>query len=158
MNETLSTQEHTPTRKLWFDGVNHTADAVIVNTTDRTILLIQRGDTGEWALPGGFVNENEPTLLAAQREAKEETGIEITDEGSLIYQGVVDDPRNSDTAWIETSAYLFLHQNSPDVSGLDDAVSAEWIPLDTLPELYGSHSAIVTLALAHVDQECARTA
>ena len=129
-------------RKLWFDGPNHTADAVILDPHTDKILLIRRGDTGEWALPGGFIDIDEPAILAAQREAAEEAGITLGD-GQLVYQGIVDDPRNSEKSWIETSAYVFLASSKQGVSGNDDAIDAEWQPLDALPPLYASHRDIV---------------
>ena len=72
------TGEHLPIttpeqpEKLWYDGPNYTADAVIINAVARRILLIQRKDT-QWALPGGFVDPDEEALDAAKREAWEET-------------------------------------------------------------------------------------
>lgn len=42
------------------------------------LLLIKRGDTGEWALPGGFVDPADQSLEeAARRELMEETGNNI---------------------------------------------------------------------------------
>lgn len=140
-----------PERKLWHDGPNYTADAVVIQPDEQKILLIQRSDTGQWALPGGFIDENETQHDAAKREALEETGAALTTDGALIYQGLVDDPRNSETAWIETSAYLFLTPEVFSVTGSDDALAAEWKSLHALPELYGSHKAIVEKAFEYLE-------
>ncbi len=41
------------------------------------VLLIRRDDTGEWALPGGAVEEGELPNEAAAREVEEETGLKV---------------------------------------------------------------------------------
>lgn len=53
-------------KKLWYEGPNYTADAVVINPASKRLLLIQRKDTGQWALPGGFVDEGEIALDAAR--------------------------------------------------------------------------------------------
>lgn len=53
---------------------------LIVPVRDLGILLIQRNippQKGAWALPGGFIDENETLEEAALRELQEETGITI---------------------------------------------------------------------------------
>lgn len=145
----LSPQEEK--KSLWFEGPNYTADAVIINAVARRILLIQRKDTQQWALPGGFVDPNEEAIDAARREAEEETGAQLVGDARLIYKGVVEDPRNSDAAWIETSAYLFETLNFFNLKPGDDAMDASWKNLSELPQLYGSHRKIVSLALRHLD-------
>jgi ADP-ribose pyrophosphatase len=139
------------TKKLWFDGPNYTADAVIINAVARRILLIQRKDTHQWALPGGFVDPDEQAIDAARREAEEETGAQLVGDARLIYKGVVDDPRNSNEAWIETSAFLFQTLNFFDLKPGDDAEDASWKNLSELPPLYASHQKIVSLALHHLN-------
>ena len=150
MNERLSPETRPG---LWYDGPNYTADALIIDPQAHAILLIKRGDTGDWALPGGFIEASEPPEGAAMREAYEETGLTGLTEGRLIYQGIVDDPRNTEQAWIETSAYVFFHSIDQCVEGNDDAAEAAWLPLDRLPPLYASHSAIIAAGLAALEQE-----
>jgi 8-oxo-dGTP pyrophosphatase MutT (NUDIX family) len=41
------------------------------------VLLIERGDNGRWALPGGGQEVGESTPAAAVRETLEETGVEV---------------------------------------------------------------------------------
>ena len=141
----------TKERKLWFDGPNYTADAIVIDPAAASILLIQRGDTGEWALPGGFVDHTDTSSSeAAAREALEEADISLDSEPSLIFRGIVDDPRNTETAWIETSAHLFAARHTQAVSGKDDAVGARWHDLANLPPLYASHGMIVNRALDYL--------
>lgn len=133
--------------ELWYNGANYTADAVIVDTTRQSILLIQRHDCGQWALPGGFVDNDEQHIDTAKREAMEETNLEIFD-GRLLYQGIVDDPRNSEHAWIETSAYLFYVLQQNRVTAGDDADDVRWFSLNDLPlPMYASHESIIMLAI-----------
>ena len=136
-------------RKLWYDGPNYTADSVIINPIAQKILLIKRSSC-EWALPGGFINPKEDSFTAAIRETREETGTIISDNPILIYKGLVNDPRNSQTSWIETSAYLFIVNELSEVSGRDDAIDAAWLPLNNLPKLYASHDEIVARAIDYL--------
>ena len=136
-------------RKLWYDGPNYTADSVIINPIAQKILLIKRS-SGEWALPGGFVNPEEDSFTAAIRETREETGTIISDSPILIYKGLVNDPRNSQTSWIETSVYLFIVNELSEVSGRDDAIDAAWLSLNNLPKLYASHDEIVARAIDYL--------
>lgn len=136
-------------KHLWFEGPNYTADAVIIHIATQSILLILRKDRQEWALPGGFVDPGETPLVAARREAFEETHVTVED-GALVYQGVVDDPRNNEVAWIETSAFLFTPEQLLAVESGDDAEAASWKKLDELPPLYASHAHIVARALQYL--------
>ena len=56
-----------------------TVAAIIKNEAGK-ILLTRRNIEpfkGQWCLPGGHIDENEKTLDAAVREAKEETGLDF---------------------------------------------------------------------------------
>jgi 8-oxo-dGTP pyrophosphatase MutT (NUDIX family) len=48
-----------------------------VQDVDGRVLMIERADNGQWALPGGGQDVGESTPDAAVREVLEETGIEV---------------------------------------------------------------------------------
>lgn len=153
-------------------GPNNAADPVVVATdpksADRKILLIRRDDTREWALPGGNVDPGEHASEATVRELYEEAGINLRDtESELIYEGYVDDPRNTDNAWFETAARLFRLEHAPRAKAGDDALEARWFSCNTLDELkaaicelegidpavepiYASHADIIAEALSRM--------
>lgn len=145
MNETTP---HTPERKLWYEGANYTADAIVLDDEATHLLLVQRNDTGEWALPGGFIDAaDESSREAALREVEEETGATRLTGGDIVYHGVTSDRRSSPTAWIETSAHVFSLSRESELQAGDDAAAVAWHRLDDLPDLYGSHARLVARAL-----------
>ena len=71
--------------------------------------------------------------------------------GKEVYRGYVDDPRNTDNAWTETTAFHF-HCSAElgvqlQLSAGDDARDVTWLDVDMEEEryrkLYGSHRALV---------------
>lgn len=55
---------------------------------DNRLLLQQRSDTGEWGLPGGFMELDETVQDTARREVLEETGLQLKElELFGIYSG-----------------------------------------------------------------------
>lgn len=64
---------------------------VVVLNYDSEILLVKHPTRG-WELPGGQVEEKESIRLAAIREVKEETGIDIK---LIRYCGIFQNVRNS---------------------------------------------------------------
>lgn len=131
----------------WNWGPNYTADPIILTTEERPqILLITRQD-GSLAFPGGFVDPEEEPLQAARREAEEEASFTTHIPETLIYKGIVSDPRTSAHAWPETSAYLFEIPNPTPIKAGDDAKEAGWYYVDEITELYGSHYQLLQMAL-----------
>jgi ADP-ribose pyrophosphatase YjhB (NUDIX family) len=65
------------------------------------VLLVRRalGNAGDWALPGGFVERDEPIDVAVQREAFEETGVQAEVEGLIAVRNRVE-PESNDACLI----------------------------------------------------------
>lgn len=152
--------------KEWGTGPFLTADAVAIQAGH--ILMIKRSSrpgVGLWALPGGFMDENETLLETAIRELIEETNIDMPRgaiEGSFKSSQLFDVPHRDPRARIITQAHLFNfdHElerkakrhtgNSPlkltSIKSGSDAAHAEWVPLGDLKqeEIFGDHYHIIT--------------
>lgn len=111
------------------------------------LLLIRRATNpykGSWALPGGFVQEDESLEDCALRELQEETGVEQTYLEQLYSFGAPDrDPRGR----VVTVAYFALVPSDEVVlEAATDADAAAWFPADDLPELAFDHAHIIKTA------------
>jgi 8-oxo-dGTP diphosphatase len=126
-------------------------DVVLFAKVDNAthILLVQRKYApfkDAWALPGGFVEQNESLVNAAIREIKEETNIQTVPDLKLVNVfGEVDrDPRRR----VISIAYTGTIDYLPTVAGSTDAAAAQWFKLDQLPELAFDHGEIISQAQA----------
>jgi 8-oxo-dGTP diphosphatase len=123
-----------------------TVDIVVFKADSQKILLIRRKNEpfrGNWALPGGFVDENEDLADAALRELREETGLQVASVTQLKAFGRPGrDPRH------HTVSIAFLAQAAENAAAAaaDDASDAAWFPLDDLPALAFDHDDIIAFA------------
>ena len=91
------------------------------------VLLIERNEEpwrGQWALPGGFVRENEDLDAAARRELQEETGVR---DAVLEQVGAVGTPGRDTRGHVVTVVYVGLtsgERHTLESSG--DARAARW--------------------------------
>lgn len=127
-----------------------TVDVVALSTGSGALrlLLVQRGNppfAGQWALPGGFVEQNEQVADAAPRELAEETGLRVD---ALEMLGVYDTPGRDPRGWTVSVVYVARLQDEPEVLGADDATDARWFAVDELPTLAFDHELIIAEALA----------
>lgn len=125
---------------------------IIVRANARTrIVLIRRAHepfASSWALPGGFVEENEPPADAAVRELAEETGIALEPE-RLTQLGAYGNPGRDPRGW--TVSIVFVadvdEANTRPQAG-DDAGDARWWSVGALPPLVFDHARIIADALS----------
>lgn len=115
------------------------------------VLLVRRKyepSIGDWAIPGGFIRENENLEEAATRELKEETGLAKNCYLEQLYTfgAVKRDPR----ARVISVAFLVLvaEPRKIELTASDDATAAQWFPIAELPALaFGnSHQEILAYA------------
>ena len=122
-----------------------TTDTVAYNGDK--ILLIRRGNypyKNFWALPGGFFEKTDEDLnFGAQRELKEETGIDIDPKyfRQIKTYGHNFDPRMK---IVDVAFSVRVSKKDMDkVKGLDDACDAKWFQIDELPKLAFHHEQII---------------
>lgn len=111
------------------------------------ILLIKRAHppfADHWALPGGFVDENESLEDAAVRELLEETKLH---RARFKQVGAFGDPGRDPRGHTVSIAFAAILKNKPKVEGSDDAKEAAWHPVKRLPKLAFDHKKIIRVAL-----------
>ena len=126
-----------------------TVDIVIFTIQSGTlrVLLVKRATApfqGQFAIPGGFVHEDEDLDQAALRELREETGVaDVYLEQLYSFGDVGRDPRGR----VITVAYFALISADRPLRAGTDAAEAEWWPMDQLPTLAFDHARILNYAL-----------
>ena len=124
-----------------------TVDVLVINNETDEILLIKRLNEPYkdcWALPGGFVDENEDLEQAARRELFEETNIE-TDEMTQI--GTFGKPYRDPRGHMISVAYQTNLNENQKVKAKDDAKEVKWFSIKDLPELAFDHLEIINSIL-----------
>jgi 8-oxo-dGTP diphosphatase len=98
------------------------------------VLVVQRANDpfrGRWALPGGFVEEDERLIDAARRELAEETG--LAELGTELEQlGAYGDPGRDPRGRVVSVVYVAFDDELPDPVADSDAADARWRPAEEL--------------------------
>lgn len=139
-----------------FPRIDVTVDAVVFAWANEAlfVLLIQRKKypyEGEWAFPGGFIDEGEHPDDAVKREVHEETGLELKDFQQFYTFG---DPNRDPRKRIMSVAYFaLLNNDKPKPIADDDAADAKWYPLFDLPKLAFDHEEMLDRAAMALHDE-----
>ena len=121
--------------------------SAVIRDDDGQVLLIQRSDNLEWAIPGGSMELGHSVYDTLVREVREETGLEVV---SATLFAIYSEPR-----FAFTNAYGNEHQpihfafrvdewRGALVTETDESVDARFFPVDQVPDRY--HEALNDLA------------
>ena len=133
------------------------------------MISVQRRDTKDWAIPGGMVEAGQTVSETLRNEINQEAcnnmdpdkaSAEIDeilnqDNGDVIYCGYVDDPRNTDSRWLETTAVHYHCDgklaNAIKLEAGDDAQRVMWLDMTSLDSkyrnLYANHKMMTDKAM-----------
>lgn len=114
-----------------------------------SVLLIQRKYEpfkGSWAIPGGFVLDNESLEETVERELFEETGIRVNYLEQLYTFG---EPGRDPRQRIISVAYVGLVKTSQyqELKASTDAENARWFSIKKIPPLAFDHKQILSVAI-----------
>lgn len=147
-------------------NIKVTVDAVVL-LNDNVVLIRRKNEPfkGRWALPGGFVNDDEKFEVAVSRELKEETGIDLlpTHFDTIgVFSDIGRDPRGRTV----TVAYLYYQKYNSRVKELlnqikagDDANEVIVVPIDyalSKIQLAFDHDQILHMAQLKYEERVAR--
>lgn len=141
-----------------------TPEGTVVERFGKRVLefvAVQKQDRLEWALPGGMVEVDDTISKTLRKEFCEEALCpqdtiqeerQVTSErleqlfanGIAVYRGYVDDPRNTDNAWIETVAMNCHDDTGAILDGIhlkagDDACGVQWQEISGQLKLCANH-------------------
>lgn len=130
-------------------AIRVTVDVVIFTIREGAlhVLLVRRAGppfAGRYAIPGGFVHEDESLEAAARRELVEETGVRDVYLEQLYSFG---DPARDPRGRVVTVAYFALVAGDRALEAGTDAAEARWWPVSELPHLAFDHDRILAYAL-----------
>uniref|UniRef100_A0A8C6DTH7 Transient receptor potential cation channel subfamily M member 2 n=1 Tax=Moschus moschiferus TaxID=68415 RepID=A0A8C6DTH7_MOSMO len=119
------------------------------------VLVVKRGPSEHWMLPGGSREPGEMLPRKLKQVLRREfwSSFEsLLTQGMEVYKGYMDDPRNTDNAWIETVAVSIHFSDQSDVElkrlnshlySCDQGMAIRWQVVDERIPLDDNHKAIL---------------
>ncbi len=101
------------------------------------VLLQRRGDSNKWGFPGGAIELGETPQMAAIREAKEETGLDVEVNNLIgIYTDSCMEYSNGDKAHSILIAYELNTLGGEMFCDNIETLELKYFSLDNMPELF----------------------
>ncbi len=125
---------------------------VVVLNAQGDVLLVKRGRpprAGEWSLPGGLIDLGERLRDAAQREVREECGIEITVQDFVAtFEPILRDAAGEIEYHYVIIDYWATHLSGEAVAQ-DDAAAVAWLAITALEPFRLRHDTLKVIRDAH---------
>lgn len=122
-----------------------TVDCIIIkNDSIPEILLIKRKFEpykDSWAMPGGFIDEDETLEQAASRELFEETSLKNIE---LSQYHTFSNPNRDPRGRTISTIFFGFPDNKAQAKANDDAKEVKWFSIYELPKLAFDHHEIIT--------------
>jgi len=102
------------------------------------VLLVKRGREprkGEWGLPGGMQQLGETIFHAAVREAREETGLDITPLGIVTAIDGIAKDKKGEVEFHYTIIEVAAESRAGKAKAQDDAEDVRWATLEEIEQL-----------------------
>ena len=117
-------------------GVPRPVPAVLAVTPHRgRVLLVRRRnppDAGLWGFPGGRIEAGEPLLAAAERELREETGVEADAQAAFEALDALDHGPDGELRFHYVLVAVLCRWRSGAPVAADDALEARWWDLEEM--------------------------
>jgi ADP-ribose pyrophosphatase YjhB (NUDIX family) len=110
----------------------------VVVWREQQVLLVRRKNpplAGQWGLPGGKQQWGETIFDAAQRETREETGIEITPLGIITALDAITRDGENKIEYHYTIVEVAAEYQSGEAKADDDALDTRWADLEEVGNL-----------------------
>ncbi len=133
MLELLTTAD--PFSRSQFEPGHFTASAFVLSPDQQCILLIFHSKLHLWLQPGGHVDPEDSSLIAAaKREVAEETGLTaVTQIGAGLFDldvhGIPANTKKAEPSHAHFDARILLQSHTLDFEAGSDALAARWTPL-----------------------------
>ena len=127
-------RRHVGQAPLWLPGV--TAVIRRFEGSVEQVLLIRRSDTRAWAPVTGIVEPGEQPAVAAQREALEETGVQISVNrlASVVAQPLTTHVNGDQVYYLDHTFDCSWVGGDPYPAD-DESIDVAWVPVAELPQM-----------------------
>ena len=118
-----------PVLLYWFIRRPHIEGAGIIVEDENKVLMVRHtyGHRELWGFPGGHKKKHESYITAAQRELKEEVGLDLKLKEALTYETI------EDFRYVTSKVFMGKYNRQPVTIQKSEIKEYKWWPKENLP-------------------------